>query len=130
MTLQFVAVTTGLVAPIADAQTQETFQYRNTRNWSRVDQTVSAGLPSAGAAGRDFFGDVKLDLSIHRDGSVESADVVSGHAMLKQAALEGARRSQFECRGCNYRYRRIPLDSYSSCETTATAAMHGRIRRE
>jgi hypothetical protein len=40
--------------------------------------------------------------------------------MLKQAALEGARRSQFECRGCNNRYRRIPLDSHSSFETTAT----------
>jgi TonB family protein len=43
-------------------------------------------------------GDVRIQLLIRRDGSVESADVVSGHPMLKQAALESAQRSIFECR--------------------------------
>src|SRR5712692_11252304 len=45
-------------------------------------------------------GDVDLMLTIQRDGSVESAVVVSGHPMLQQAALESAQRSQFECKGC------------------------------
>lgn len=45
-------------------------------------------------------GDVDLVLAIRRDGSVKSAVVVSGHSMLKQAALDSAQRSQFECRGC------------------------------
>ena len=45
-------------------------------------------------------GDVDLIITIRRDGSVESAAVVSGHPMLKQAALDSAQRSQFECGGC------------------------------
>ena len=45
-------------------------------------------------------GDVNLLLQIRRDGSVESAVIVSGHPLLQQAALESAQQSQFECRGC------------------------------
>src|SRR5208282_6382309 len=45
-------------------------------------------------------GDVDLILTLRRDGTVESAVVVSGHPMLKQAALDSAQRSQFECGGC------------------------------
>ena len=48
-----------------------------------------------------IIGDVDLMLAIRRDGIVESAVVVSGHPMLKQAALDSAQRSQFECRGCS-----------------------------
>jgi TonB family protein len=42
-------------------------------------------------------GDVKIQLEIRLDGSVASAKVISGHPMLKQAALESARKSTFEC---------------------------------
>lgn len=45
-------------------------------------------------------GDVDLMLMIRRDGSVESARVLNGHAMLRQAALDSARHSQFECSRC------------------------------
>jgi TonB family protein len=45
-------------------------------------------------------GDVKIQLRIRKDGGIESAEVVSGHAVLKQAALESAQQSQFECQGC------------------------------
>ena len=47
-----------------------------------------------------IMGDVIIQLEIRRDGSVETAEVVSGHRMLKQAALESARQSHFECKGC------------------------------
>jgi TonB family protein len=43
-------------------------------------------------------GDVILRLAIPRDGTVESAEAISGHPMLKQAALDSVQRSQFECR--------------------------------
>jgi hypothetical protein len=46
-------------------------------------------------------GDVKVQLSIRPDGSIESATPVSGHRWLVPAALESARQSQFECRGCS-----------------------------
>lgn len=45
-------------------------------------------------------GDVELQVRIAKDGSVETVGVISGHPMLKQAALESARKSTFECRGC------------------------------
>lgn len=47
-----------------------------------------------------IVGDVKILIGIRQDGSVESAEVFSGHAMLQQAALDSARKSTFECRGC------------------------------
>jgi len=46
-------------------------------------------------------GDVKITVGIRRDGSVESAVIASGHPMLMEAALESARNSQYECRGCS-----------------------------
>ena len=46
-------------------------------------------------------GDVEITVGIRRDGSVESAVIASGHPMLKEAALESARNSQYECRGCS-----------------------------
>lgn len=45
-------------------------------------------------------GDVELKLGIRKDGSVQSVEAISGPAMLKQAALDSAQKSQFECRGC------------------------------
>jgi TonB family protein len=46
-------------------------------------------------------GDVELTIEVRKDGAVQSAVVVSGHPLLKQAALDSAQQSQFECRTCN-----------------------------
>jgi TonB family protein len=45
-------------------------------------------------------GDVKVRLWIQKGGTIQSAEAVSGHPMLKMAALESAQKSHFECRGC------------------------------
>jgi TonB family protein len=45
-------------------------------------------------------GDVEIALRIRQDGSVESAEVVSGHPLLKAAAIDSARQSKFECHEC------------------------------
>jgi len=45
-------------------------------------------------------GDVELTLQVRGDGTLQSAIVVSGHPLLKQAALDSAHQSQFECRNC------------------------------
>lgn len=45
-------------------------------------------------------GDIELLLNIRRDGSVESAMVISGHPLLQQAALSSAKQSQFQCLRC------------------------------
>jgi hypothetical protein len=48
-----------------------------------------------------IIGDVEVVLGIRPDGSVESATVVSGHPVLKQAALDSAQQSQYECISCS-----------------------------
>jgi TonB family protein len=45
-------------------------------------------------------GDVKLEVTVHPDGSIESVSSISGHPMLAQAALDSAKQSRFECRAC------------------------------
>lgn len=45
-------------------------------------------------------GDVKIQVLVRKDGSVASAGVISGHPILKPAALESAQKSTFECREC------------------------------
>jgi TonB family protein len=71
-------------------------------------------------------GEVDLMLGIRRDGTFESAVVVSGHPMLKQAALDSAQRSQFECVGCGeavnlyalkYKFQIAPRDPPRDCNT-------------
>lgn len=44
-----------------------------------------------------IMGDVKIRIVIRQDGSVSSADVVSGPPMLQRAALESAQKSKFRC---------------------------------
>jgi len=46
-------------------------------------------------------GDVELMLEVRRDGSIKSVNVVSGHPLLKQAALDSAQQSQFDCNKCS-----------------------------
>jgi hypothetical protein len=48
-----------------------------------------------------IVGDVDLMLGIRPDGSIESNEVISGHPLLAQAALDSAHRSRFECRKCS-----------------------------
>jgi TonB family protein len=48
----------------------------------------------------NLTGDVEIKLEIRRDGSIQSAVVLSGHPMLAAAALTSAQQSRFECRGC------------------------------
>ena len=46
------------------------------------------------------MGDIDLMLGIRQDGVVESAVVVDGPPLLRQAALNSAMQSRFECRKC------------------------------
>jgi hypothetical protein len=48
-----------------------------------------------------IMGVVKVGLGIRRDGSLASSNIVSGHVLLAQAALESARRSEFQCSDCS-----------------------------
>ena len=76
-------------------------------------------------------GEVVLALGIRRDGSVESANVVSGPPILRQAALDSAQQSQFECRGCgesatsyslSYTFRLVDVGCCATTEELAKIA--------
>jgi TonB family protein len=47
-----------------------------------------------------IIGDVELTLKVKQDGGVEPVNVVSGHPLLRQAAVDGAKQSRFECQKC------------------------------
>ena len=45
-------------------------------------------------------GVVTIDLAVRHDGTLQSADVIGGPAMLRQAALGAVQQARFECHGC------------------------------
>ena len=44
--------------------------------------------------------DVKVVVRVRPDGTVASAEALSGHPLLGQVAVENARKAEFECKGC------------------------------
>jgi TonB family protein len=46
-------------------------------------------------------GEVHLRLHLRRDGTVDSVEIIDGHPMLRQAAVDSAEKSQFDCGGCD-----------------------------
>jgi TonB family protein len=47
-----------------------------------------------------IYGDVTVEVTVEQNGSVDVI-AVTGHPMLKSAALDSARKSQWECRDCS-----------------------------
>jgi TonB family protein len=45
-------------------------------------------------------GDVQVSIRVRPDGTVASAEALSGHPILSPAAVDNAKKSEFECRGC------------------------------
>jgi TonB family protein len=92
------------------------FAAQNADNGSNQESVVLTNLfqpvyPPLAKQTR-ITGDVELALEVKADGSLESAVVVSGHPLLKQAALDSAQRSQFACRNCGEGVRSFQM-SYS-----------------
>src|SRR5215472_1269841 len=46
------------------------------------------------------YGEVLVLVEVRQDGTVASVTAVTGHAMLKQAAVDSAQHSKFECHNC------------------------------
>jgi len=69
-------------------------------------------------------GAVNIEVRVARNGTVQSATVISGHPMLRDAALDSARQSQFECGRCSaegssysltYEFRLVAPDLTKDC---------------
>ncbi len=74
--------------------------------WHSVNVSYPVYPPVARAA--HITGDVDVMIGVRKDGSIESAVVVSGPLLLRPAALDSVQGSRFECRNCgeainNYR---------------------------
>lgn len=87
-------------------------------------------------------GAVEIKLNIRPDGTIESADVINGHPILREAALQSARQSRFECTKCaqvltpyvlTYRFEIVPRDPQKTCtepEPVATPAKVDVLKHE
>jgi hypothetical protein len=81
-------------------------------------------------------GDVHLHLMIRKDGTVESADVVEGPAMLRSAAIAGAKTVLFDCKMCTeesmpysliMRFQITSTDPPKSCDEPIPQGFHVAI---
>jgi TonB family protein len=89
-----------LLAAVANAQAQDAASAPMPEAGVVLTKLVPPIYPPLARQAR-IAGDVKVQVLIRKDGAVESSDVISGHPILKPAALESARKSTFECRECN-----------------------------
>ena len=86
------ALSVAVAAQLAPAQTSTA----NTQRSVWTNRLVPPVYPPLARQAR-IAGDVQVRIGIRRDGSVASAEVVSGHPMLQQAALASAQKSTFSC---------------------------------
>ena len=116
---RLLSVTVGLLAAVAHASAQSASSPASPQG--DVVPIALRGpsiLPSQSRRG--ISGDVEVRVAVRPDGSVESAAIVSGEPLLQPAALEAARQSRFECRGCSEAVTRYSLVfAFQFAEATA-----------
>jgi TonB family protein len=62
-------------------------------------------------------GNVHLGAKVRKDGSLDSVEVITGHPLLQQAAIDSAKKTKFDCVNCT--------DAGASLELTYTFALEG-----
>jgi TonB family protein len=86
-----------LLSTVLSAQTQPALE--TAQKTASVAKLFPPVYPPLARQAR-ITGEVRISLHLRPDGAVESAEVIDGHPMLKQAALESARKSEFACTNC------------------------------
>jgi TonB family protein len=94
------ALSTGLFACAQDAFAQSAPNSSTPQIWVALATLSHPVYPPLARQAR-IMGDVKVKIGIRRNGIVASAEVVSGHPLLRQAALESAKKSLFICQECS-----------------------------
>ena len=91
---------------------------------AKLLKAPGAEYPPLARAAR-VAGEVHLHLMVRKDGTVESADVVDGPAMLRPASIAGARTVLFDCTMCaeqstpyelTMRFQIVPTIPPKNCE--------------
>jgi Gram-negative bacterial TonB protein C-terminal len=82
------------------AQEAESTASTEAPNGNAILVNLSQPVYPSLARQANIHGEVAVAVTIHPDRKTEVA-LESGHPMLAQAALDSAKQSQFECRGCD-----------------------------
>lgn len=98
--LQSAVVAMRSLAAVANAQAQGATSAPMPESGAVLTKLVPPVYPLLARMAR-ITGDVRVQVLIRKDGSVASSEVISGHPILKQSALESAQKSTFECRKCS-----------------------------
>jgi TonB family protein len=75
-------------------------------------------------------GDVDVRFAIRQDGSIASAEVLSGHPLLRPTVLNSTENARFECRNCTEAttyYRLVytfEIEGQCECETPESRSLH------
>ena len=88
----------ALVFAVVIAPTMSAFAQQATRSAVLLELSQPVYPPLARQA--NIYGDVSVAVTVHPDGKTEVA-FESGHPILKQAAVDSAQKSRFECRECD-----------------------------
>jgi TonB family protein len=94
------ALVIGLSLAVAESSAQTSVSSEAPQDGAALTKLSQPVYPPLARQTR-IAGDVVILLGIRTDGTVESAAVNSGHPLLKQAALDSAQKSQFQCRKCS-----------------------------
>ena len=98
--LHFAAVSVCLFAVVENVPAQSAAGAATPETGVVLTKLSPPAYPPLARQAR-ITGDVKIQIGIRQDGSLASAEVISGHPMLKQAALDSVQKSTFECRECS-----------------------------
>jgi TonB family protein len=114
----------GSVASVAVSAQQPTSA--NDVTGARLVKLADTAYPLLAKQAR-IAGTVDVQVRVRPDGTVESAIVMSGHPMLRQAAVDSARQSQYACQGCGreevsayelqYTFKLVDPDLTKGCST-------------
>ncbi|HVR22567.1 MAG TPA: TonB family protein [Candidatus Polarisedimenticolia bacterium] len=94
------AVAISLFLPLRNSAGQTAPDANTPQTGVSVTKLYDPVYPALARQAR-ISGDVNLTLHVRQDGSIESVDVVSGHPMLKESALDSTEKSEFECHACS-----------------------------
>ena len=138
--MKHVLVFIGLLASWAclHSQTTTSAVIRESREEVVVRKLAAPAYPPLARAA-NITGSVELAVTLSSDGTPQSVALVTGHALLRQAALDSAAHSEFECAASSGATAEFRLtydftligdgDCCSALSVQPTVAQHHRMKR-
>ena len=125
----FVVIAATLACVRTNSSAQNVPHSENPQDGAVAVKIPSPAYPPVAREVR-VIGDVDVRITIRPDGTVASVEALSGHPLLKRAALSSAENAQFECRNCaepTTYYRLVytfEIEGECPCETPESKSRH------